>query len=368
MRGLLSPSRDDTKSKSNTPPVVFPGVPHEEELFAFSPFELDKPANGPNALYCTNAALNIERVASVIPTEPILSNLQPETPANAPPFSTPGCFASVRRSIADGMFQKALVPQQVTSRAANMMLPQALPPSHLCLDDEIEGPQTASRFSHLVPSDNPPSDFQEHEYINHVSQVPGGNDDSLNVYATPGPTFTCSRPVYFDSPTEDPSLSDPLHPESYELDLNAINFRWRPFLRSNLQEWDLDRHSILPISPLRHAIPNLAGDQNGQDTRFVVDHAKYGASSEDLPSLEEDTEVTYLVDAMQPSNVNATRLSTIGRGSSLINDVPPRMSMPVSDALLSPLPESALLAVNSVQPCGHEEDMCTSEVLALVSV
>ena len=349
-------------------------ISHEEEIFAFSPFETDKREEGPDAAYRANNALSVEGLSSVIHTEQILSNSQFGAPANTLPFSTPGYFASVRKSIANGISQK---PQQVTPHATSMMHPPALPPPHLRLDDVIERPQIAGAFSNLVQYDDPPSDFQKHDvYNNHISQVPGGGDDSLNVYATPGPIFVCSRPVYFDSPTEDPSLSDPPHPESYDLDLNAIDFRWRPFLRSNLQERDTNRQSASSSSPLGYAVPNPAGDQRGWDARFAVDQGEYGASSEELPSLAEDVEVAYLGDAgaIQPSNVNTTKLSIITNPiehwSSLINDVLSPVSAVASDVLLSPLrdqPESALLAADSVQSCGDGEKIYTHETLPLVS-
>ena len=217
LRGLLSSSRINAESKCNSPQVELPGGSLEEELFAFSPFEADKQEEARDAAYRENVE---GHVSSAIPTEPTPPHLQPGASTNPLLFSTPGCFASVRRSIensiADGTFQKPLapVPQQVISHATNMMHPPALPASHLRLDNVNE--------------------------INHHDEVFQVGHDNPNVYATPGPTFSCSRPVYFDSPTEDPSLSDPLQPESYELDLNAIDFRWTPFLRSKIGEHTLN--------------------------------------------------------------------------------------------------------------------------------
>lgn len=55
-----------------------------------------------------------------------------------------------------------------------------------------------------------------------------------NLFTTPGPRFHIAlpRPVYFDSPTEDPSDSDPLEPlEGYEI--NDLDFRWEPFIRDD---------------------------------------------------------------------------------------------------------------------------------------
>jgi hypothetical protein len=65
-----------------------------------------------------------------------------------------------------------------------------------------------------------------------------------NPFSKPGPKFheMHSRPIYFDSPTEDPSNSDPLAPpEGYELD--ELDFRWEPFMQIGnagkiSDEWD----------------------------------------------------------------------------------------------------------------------------------
>jgi hypothetical protein len=58
-----------------------------------------------------------------------------------------------------------------------------------------------------------------------------------NPFSTPGPRFhvPLSRPIYFDSPTEDPADSDPLAPpEGYALD--ELDFRWEPFVQKNESE------------------------------------------------------------------------------------------------------------------------------------
>lgn len=323
MRGLLSPSRINTESKSSSPTAHLEGVPHEEELFAFSPFEFDKQENVPGAAYHADSTLNAQgNVSSIVP-EHILSYLQPEASTNALPFSTPGRFAPVRRSIECSIVHgKPLVPvpQQVTSNATNMMHPPALPASHLRLGDEIELPQFTRAFSGFGQDNEPSSDFQElGACMSH--QVFRGGNDCFNVFVTPGPTLSSSLPVYFDSPTEDPSLSDPLQPESYGLDTNAIDFRWRLFLRSNVEESDTNRHSTLPSSPFGYAVPNQVGDQNGWGARFAVDQEEYAASSEEFPSLTEDGEIAYLDDVgpIQPNNMNTSTF--IRSWSSPIDDV-----------------------------------------------
>ncbi|KAN0090855.1 hypothetical protein V8E55_004421, partial [Tylopilus felleus] len=332
LRGLLSPSRINTEliCKSNSPSMTLLGASREEEVkvFAFSPF--DKEEEAPDAAYRADSTLNVRGpVPSVVSTGPSLSHPQFEISTTDPlPFSTPGCFAPARRSqssIVDAKLQKRLIPEP--QQMASMMDLPASPPSHLRRDDVIGQPRITQVSSNLVQDNGPPSDLQEHgANMNRRYQgFPGSN-----VYVTPGPTIACSRPVYFDSPTEDPSLSDPLQPESYELNLEAIDFRWRPFLRSNAPESNMNRHTVSPSSPPGHAVPNpdMVGDQSGWNARFAVDRAEHGTSNEDLPILSEDVDIAYLDDmgAVRPSNVNTTKSSTIsnaiGPWSSPINDVP----------------------------------------------
>lgn len=51
------------------------------------------------------------------------------------------------------------------------------------------------------------------------------------------------RPVYFDSPTEDPSSSDPVEP-AYELD--SLDFKWKPFIQNTV---DGEDRSTAPEPP-----------------------------------------------------------------------------------------------------------------------
>ncbi|KAG6810979.1 hypothetical protein H0H92_009562 [Tricholoma furcatifolium] len=58
--------------------------------------------------------------------------------------------------------------------------------------------------------------------------------DLSNLFATPGPGY---QPVYFDSPTEDPSDYDPLEPSpGFDIALNNIDFKWTPFDRKAIGE------------------------------------------------------------------------------------------------------------------------------------
>ena len=95
----------------------------------------------------------------------------------------------------------------------------------------------------LSSSDPPPFPITIHERSPTMQLPP-----IKNPFSTPGPRFHAllSRPVYFDSPTEDPTDSDPLAPpEGYELD--ELDFRWEPFIQKDVDggyagsmsdEWD----------------------------------------------------------------------------------------------------------------------------------
>lgn len=62
-----------------------------------------------------------------------------------------------------------------------------------------------------------------------------------NLYSTPGPRFEAitSKRIYFDSPTEDPSDSDPFEPtEGYEIEPEELDFKWEPFIRKEIPGYD----------------------------------------------------------------------------------------------------------------------------------
>ncbi|KAJ7188276.1 hypothetical protein C8R46DRAFT_1242543 [Mycena filopes] len=70
-----------------------------------------------------------------------------------------------------------------------------------------------------------PEDFYPNP---HLADDPSTNNSAyMDIYSTPGPGYRTVPPVYFDSPTEDPSASDPMEPV-YEVD--SLDFRWEPFI------------------------------------------------------------------------------------------------------------------------------------------
>ncbi|KAJ7725833.1 hypothetical protein DFH07DRAFT_1002111 [Mycena maculata] len=72
----------------------------------------------------------------------------------------------------------------------------------------------------------------QENYTDHrpASDPPPIPNAYLDVFSTPGPGY---QPVYFDSPTEDPSDSDPQSDplqRGYELD--SLDFKWKPFFQN----------------------------------------------------------------------------------------------------------------------------------------
>lgn len=124
-------------------------------------------------------------------------------------------------------------------------------------------PQYAASLSDPAPgysSDEIP-DYNAY-YEDHLTDDSGSDphfDQSLldahevsNFYATPGPAFCPSRPIYFDSPTENPSDADPLDP-GYKIDYDALDFRWEPFNRKGTEDdviapsYNTPQHQIYKI-------------------------------------------------------------------------------------------------------------------------
>ncbi|KAJ8514454.1 hypothetical protein ONZ45_g8021 [Pleurotus djamor] len=92
----------------------------------------------------------------------------------------------------------------------------------------------------------------------HSSDPPLPSSDTLtnlqhSLYTKPGPGYYASHSVYFDSPAEDPRLSDPLDPEDYTVDWGDLDFRWKPFLRGYsgaIYGEDADKHISVRLSPI----------------------------------------------------------------------------------------------------------------------
>ncbi|KAJ6586912.1 hypothetical protein DFH09DRAFT_1074992 [Mycena vulgaris] len=153
-----------------------------------------------------------------------------------PPFSTPGPSSVVSRSDSVPLVQFP-EPRHVEYAPALVYIPtvhsQEEEPSHI---------HSAASFApplHSTPTvpylTYPPEDtalfyYDPNEYANNCSTSdPSPMHSAYNdIFATPA-----RQPIYFDSPTEDPSDSDPLEP-SYELE--SLDFKWEPFIQKPANE------------------------------------------------------------------------------------------------------------------------------------
>lgn len=116
-----------------------------------------------------------------------------------------------------------------------------LSPSQM-LDDHSNPPLCAPYDGYAYNMDYEDDLMEENTYVDGMdsipsSDTPGPSSDTLtnlqsSLFATPGPGYR-TDPVYFDSPAEDPSNSDPLDESEYRLDWCDISFHWKPFLRGH---------------------------------------------------------------------------------------------------------------------------------------
>ncbi|KAG6837703.1 hypothetical protein H0H93_003505 [Arthromyces matolae] len=95
---------------------------------------------------------------------------------------------------------------------------------------------------HAAPSDPAPdySDSNNNTYDVLLASSPDRESrpilrDSHN-FAMPDSGFSAPQPLYFDSPTEDPSSEPDYQDPGYAIDLDTIDFRWAPFNRHPLVE------------------------------------------------------------------------------------------------------------------------------------
>ncbi|KAJ4483463.1 hypothetical protein J3R30DRAFT_1785617 [Lentinula aciculospora] len=139
----------------------------------------------------------------------------------------------------------------------------------------------------------------QNDYSNYDDDNPDGvlgddidhRSDLSNAFATPGPTYISSRPVYFDTPTDDPS-SDPPDLE-YEIDYATLNFQWTPFDRKDAGISEI-KHPIQSISPIIQdqelrvgtgSLPPSSDQISGDDFNlsYAVLHSGNMGSDRELP-------------------------------------------------------------------------------------
>jgi hypothetical protein len=240
--------QDEMEARTRNDPPSFQGA-GDNNIFAFSPFDVDAPGNDDtfHEISLHSPALNPALCDyELLPCDPATANTEIQSlhlgeSLGFRPFSTAGTLAvlqptgtsniNVASSILHPSESQRIVThvrQHVSPMGASLSGSNAAFISPPVLRRTKPDPETSLRSLHrgspnaLGPTSLTP-DFQDNEL-------------PMNLFSTPGPAFTVSRPVYFDSPTGDPSLSDTLEPESYQLDLEALDFRWQPFLRKKLPD------------------------------------------------------------------------------------------------------------------------------------
>ncbi|OJA20501.1 hypothetical protein AZE42_01990 [Rhizopogon vesiculosus] len=329
LRELLPPSpvhEDEIDARTRNDPPRHQGT--ADNIFAFSPFDADAPGNNdtpretslhPSA---ANPALYDDEV---LPCDPTTVNVEIQTfdfgeDIGFRPFATPGTIAVLQHTgISSAQQIVPHVNKHISSNDASLSGSNAALISSHVIRRTMQGPETSVPFLHrgspitsdALGPDSLTSNFQDNEL-------------PINMFSTPGPTFTVSRPVYFDSPTEDPSLSDPLEPESYELDLDALDFRWQPFLRKSLPD---------------HGLGNPANSSlNASVTLPAFEEPK-------CPSLHSPGSIAY----EQTANTDACIEYDLHRGSPVSGHVIQQTSafVPVSGIFISPLRNATLSPVLS---------------------
>lgn len=125
----------------------------------------------------------------------------------------------------------------------------------------------------------PFADFYPNHVVHGIIQAdnPSPNHSAYNdLFSTPGPGYPAAPQVYFDSPTEDPSYSDPLEPR-YELD--SLDFRWEPFIQQGDNQ---DDAAPATQSPHVAAGPaGILGTNSGDDYYYETRVEPEGEDDED---------------------------------------------------------------------------------------
>ncbi|KAF9222504.1 hypothetical protein BS17DRAFT_782950 [Gyrodon lividus] len=393
LRGLLSPSRNIVESVSGLLPAEPPSLSHEEQVFAFSPFNQPEEVCDPPAAYPTDHYLNIQEVdLPVISGVLTLCDLEPQAPGvigmvlDPLPFSTPGYFAPKCQSLENlpvdviapiPQFQHQWSPKAQRDTSSLVTLAPLLSAPY----NKIKQPRFTREFMTFAPDTLAPARRQRavSDVFSREFQIP---EENIKVYATPGPTFTCSRPVYFNSPTEDTSFSDSLEPEAYELDLSAIDFRWRPFMGSNMREGQANRQAHCASRPqsLGSAASKKTGDQTGWKTQIAVGHVNFDASNKRglSDSLQGEVYLEFSPNAIQQAEL-ATGIGAANETIGLSSHLSPVNEGKEAEVVFAPAPGIFISPLSNrlgspdtavgIQPCADEENvtMSTNKELPLLS-
>ncbi|KAJ7901818.1 hypothetical protein B0H14DRAFT_3723411 [Mycena olivaceomarginata] len=165
----------------------------------------------------------------------------------------------------------------------------SVPVAQMYLPEPTYGSGTPSSFApqrHSTPPIKssgtklkaPFADFYPNHAVHGIIQAdnPSPNHSAyIDLFSTPGPGHAAPQ-VYFDSPTEDPSYSDPLEPR-YELD--SLDFRWEPFIQQGDNQ---DDAAPATQSPHVAAGPaGILGSNSGDDYYYETRVEPEGEDDED---------------------------------------------------------------------------------------
>ncbi|KAJ8696193.1 hypothetical protein PTI98_006078 [Pleurotus ostreatus] len=176
-----------------------------------------------------------------IPPKPLLLNIPPIT--DVPDANDSGSAYDMNMLSHSRMLDDSFSHPSLCAQSDGYMSPEY----NMDYEDDLVEENTYVDGMDLIPS----------------SDTPGPSSDTLtnlqsSLFATPGPGYRTARPVYFDSPAEDPSNSDPLDESEYQVDWGEIGFQWKPFMRGHNGEEDIDtkpKPLPIPVSVLSEISP-----------------------------------------------------------------------------------------------------------------
>jgi hypothetical protein len=312
LRELLPPSlahEDMIEARTRDEPQPCSQDARTNRMFAFSPFDIDVQENNDLVLGVSRPPTADPAFCDggLLPCDPTTINAELQTfhlgedTLGFRPFSTPGSLAVLQHAVISNATPKLARPSELQKTSAHVKPPLLSHNASVNHANFISSPTfhpTITEPETYLPSFRRGSSVTSNDLGPH-SPMPDFQDKMMNIYSTPGPAFTVSRPVYFDSPAEDPSLSDPLEPESYELDLDALDFRWQPFLRKTLPDPGLASkqtyamHASATIPPvigdsdvhLSHSPISYCGVTDDQVAMAEVHHARVESNLYEGPVL-----------------------------------------------------------------------------------
>ncbi|KAJ3989136.1 hypothetical protein F5890DRAFT_136541 [Lentinula detonsa] len=335
-----------------------------EGVFAFEPSPM--PAESSNVLQSPIAFR-----ARHIPAEISVSTRLASPPSHFEPFSTPGPASSIRQPSPPRSFMSSTTFPQARPHSPMGYIPSSVrrdsndfreidnyehvfaasngpsipqtnvpTPSFAFASSLLASPASPGQYPN---SNTTAGNYVEHDLAAHtvltlaspqfskppiLSQVPRLSNDGDNfdlsedmdhhsefvselasAFTAPGPAYISSLPVYFDTPTDDPSSDPP--DSSYDIDYTTINFQWTPFDRKITGTLEY-KHPIRPILPMipeqepnigtedlgslppssdqlsgddsNISIPALHGSKSGSDRELPL------ATSSDSPAVNEEPE------------------------------------------------------------------------------